>query len=173
MTAIMAFRQNGHLTAGFVLLTRITNLSGMESYFRKTIMRTCFETLVDELISRLESHGFVLCGVTDYQDMVLSRLRVRFRKYKVLAVESLDHAHAMVSLSSVEGVILPCSVTVAELYPGRIAVVRVNPTAMIARELQNDELKNVSDEVTRKLDLLIGSLDDRSPIIPDMVTSWA
>ncbi|HEX8040305.1 MAG TPA: DUF302 domain-containing protein [Chryseosolibacter sp.] len=145
----------------------------MESYFRKTILQTCFETLIDELVSRLETGGFVLCGVTDYQDMVLNKLQMHFRKYKVLAIESLEHAHALVSLSSVEGIVLPCSVTVAELYPGRIAVVRVNPTALIARELQQDELKNVSDEVTRKLDLLIGSLGHQPSTIPDLVTSWA
>lgn len=135
-------------------------------------MRTCFETLIDELISRLETGGFVLCGVTDYQDLVRNKLHAHFRKYKVLAIESLEHAHAMVSLPSVEGIILPCSVTVAELYPGRVAVVRVNPTEVIARELQNDELKNVSDDVTRKLDLVIGSLGYQETTIPDLVTSW-
>ncbi len=144
----------------------------MESYFRKTIMRICFETVVDELISRLQKEGLVLCGVTDYHGQFESKLQIRFRKYKVLAIESLEHAQAMVSLSSVEGIVLPCNITVAEMYPGHIAVIRVNPTAIIARELRNDLLQNVSAEVTRKIDLLIESLGHQATTTPDLVTSW-
>jgi uncharacterized protein (DUF302 family) len=148
-------------------------LQDMMSYLKKTIIRTSFDSLVNQLKVELDKEGFEISGATDFQQVFMDKLNLHFKNYKVLAVHIPLLYQTMMQLAPVEGMVLPCNITIIELYPGKIAVIPVNPVELLADGMQNASLRNVAEAVSRRLDIAIQGLKEGSTNIPDLVTSWS
>lgn len=145
----------------------------MMNHFRKTTIKTSFDTLVDQMKDILMKEGFVIAGVTDYQQQFRDRMNIHFRKHVILTVYIPMLAYEMLSIAPFEGMVLPCNITMAERYPGEVEIVPVNPTALLVMGIQDASLQNLAEQVSRKLELVIHSLERQSNNMPDIVTSWS
>jgi len=76
------------------------------------------------------------------------------------------------SFEPLEGIVPPCNITLLELHPGEIQIVPVNPTQLIARNIQNYSLQNIAEEVSRRLEIAIHTLEREPAGTPDLFTSW-
>lgn len=145
----------------------------MISHFRKTSIKISFDTLVDQMKSALDREGFVVSGETDFQQQFQDRLNIHFRKHVILTVYIPVLIFDMLSIAPFDGMILPCSVTMTERYPGEVEIIPVNPTALLVMVTQDDSLQNLAEQMSRRLDLVIHSLERESTNTPDIVTSWS
>lgn len=143
----------------------------MIHYVGKNI-RISLETLLAELTGLLEREGFIVSAVTDMQKDFLEKLNVHYGKYKILTIHHPHFSRQMLSIAPVGGLVLPCSITLMETYPGDVEVFVFNPTTFLAKEMQNVSLLGKADEVSRKLDGVIHQLERVSGSIPDLITSW-
>lgn len=139
---------------------------------KKTVIKLSFDSLMDQLGDALDKGGFVVSGITDYQQVFLEKLGTHFRKYKVMAVYIPHLYQEMLMMEASDGIVLPCNITVVESSPGQIVVTAVNPTELMVRDTQKASMQNLAGEVTRSLDVVIDSLPRGSTYIPDLVTSW-
>ena len=145
----------------------------MINHFRKTTIKISFDTLVDQLKNILVREGFVITGVTDYQQQFMDRMNIHFRKHVILTVDIPLLAYEMLSIAPFEGMVLPCNITMAERYPGEVEIVPVNPTALLVMGIQDASLQNLAEQFSQKLERVIRSLERESNNMPDMVTSWS
>jgi uncharacterized protein (DUF302 family) len=143
----------------------------MPSLLKKRVINASFDTLLGQLKDALDKEGFIVYGVTDLHKGFADRLNIHFRKYVILTVAHLHLYYQMLSISAVEGMVVPCSVTLVERYPGVVEIIPVNFTALIAKE-SGDSLHNLAEEVSHRLDLVIHSMEREAIHIPDLVTSW-
>jgi len=145
----------------------------MISLFNKTFVRISFEALMAQLKDELKKEGFVVSGILDFQQDLQDNLGGYVKKYNILNVHMPYLSQQMLTFALYDGVVLPCSITVIEIRPGEVEIIPANPTALIARNLSDASLQNLAEEVTRRMDLVIQSLE-RSPMnMPDLSTSWS
>lgn len=144
----------------------------MKNHFPKTTIRISFDTLMEELAVALRKEGFVVSGTTDFQKEFMDGMSMHFKKYRVLAVNLPLLSFQMLSIAASEGIVLPCSVTVVEHYPGEVEIILANPTLMIAMMTQDASLLNLAEQVGHRLGLVIRSLERKPVTNPDLVTSW-
>lgn len=137
----------------------------------KTI-RISLETLLEELTDLLEREGFIVSGVTDLQRDFLEKLNAHYGKYKILTIHHPHFFRQMLSIAPVGGLVLPCSITLMENYPGDVEVFVFNPAIFLAKEVRNVSLLGKAEEVSRKLNEVIHQLERVSDSIPDLITSW-
>ena len=125
-----------------------------------------------QLITAFTNEGFTLSGITDFQQEFEAKLGIHFKKYKILWVHVPYLSEQMLSFEPLEGVVLPCNITLLELHPGEIEIVPVNPTELIARNTQNASLQNMAEEVSRRLEIAIHTLERQPTGTPELFTSW-
>ena len=145
----------------------------MVNIFSKTFVRISFESLMTELKGALVKEGFVISGILDFQQDLQDNLGGHVKKYQILSVHIPYLSQQMLTFAVHEGVVLPCSITVIETRPGEVEIIPANPTALIARNVRDASLQNLAEEVTRRMDRVIQSME-RSPVnTPDLSTSWS
>lgn len=139
---------------------------------KKTIVKASFDSLVEQLNDALVKADFVLCGVTDFQREYLDTMNIRYFKYKVISVDLPHISWRMVALSSASGMVLPCSISIIELYPGEIMIVPANPTEIIAKVNKNAPLQQLARQVSDMLERVIQTFQCNTQTTPDLITSW-
>ncbi len=144
----------------------------MTHVFKKTIIKSSLESLIVQLKEVLAKEGFTITGVTDFQKEFQDRLGTHFKKYKILSVHVPYLSQQMLSFEPLEGVVLPCSITVIEINPGEVEIIPVNATELIARDMQGASLQNLAEEVSRRLERAIHNLEREPTGTPDLFTSW-
>ena len=146
----------------------------MKGNVGRVIVRKAFEAVLDQMKEELYNDCFELGGVTDYQDHLNMLKSVTLGKYKVLSVYDPYLYKEMMRLSPEVGLVLPCLVSVAELYPGETAVTFYNPTEHIARDMKLYVLESLALKVSEKLRSTIQTFDSGfREANPDLVTSWS
>lgn len=143
----------------------------MDNQFKKTMIRMSFEAAIVQLKAALLNEGFDIGGVTIFHHANDSYGRT-VGKYQIFHVYDASLYNDMFRISPVEGIILPCAVSVIETYPGEVTIIPYNATESILRDIQNLSLQNLAAEVTRRLGLVIRGLEKRQAEDPDLVTSW-
>jgi uncharacterized protein (DUF302 family) len=144
----------------------------MINYPQNIVISISFDTLVEELKGALEIEGFIISGETDFQKDLIERVNVHYKKHKVLTVHYPALTFQMLSASTLEVWVLPCTVTILEHYPGKVEVACFNPTAVLAKESGDVSLQNIAADVGHRLDALLHSLEQEPNGTHDMVTSW-
>jgi hypothetical protein len=78
----------------------------------------------------------------------------------------------MLTIAPREGTILPCLISVVEIYPGETMLVPFNVTEVACADNQNSLLQPLATEVTRRVEMAIHALEKKQAGDPDLVTSW-
>jgi uncharacterized protein (DUF302 family) len=82
---------------------------------------------------------------------------VDFRRYKILGACNPPSAYRALKVEDKVGSMLPCNVVVQETPQGEIEVAAVDPLASM-KAIENDDLKEVAEQIQGKLKKVIDSL---------------
>ena len=85
------------------------------------------------------------------------KLGVDFKKYRILGACNPPFAFKALQAEDKIGTMLPCNVIVQEISDGEIEVAAIDPIASM-QAINNPELRDIADQVQRKLKKVINSL---------------
>jgi len=128
----------------------------MSYYFNKTLMMP-FDEAVERVKTELKKDGFGVLTEIDVQKTLKEKIGVDFRKYNILGACNAPYAYRALQAEDKIGTMLPCSVIVQELAPGRVEVAAIDPVASMAA-VQNPDLGTVGLEVREKLKAVVERL---------------
>lgn len=131
-----------------------------------TVIRMSFESVLDQLRTELVKEGFEISGITDFQ-----KLRSAGR-YNILSVYHSFLYKEMLTIAPKEGTVLPCLISVVEIYPGESMLVPFNAAEVACEGSQNSLLQALATEVTKRVEVAIHALEKKQTGDPDLVTSW-
>lgn len=128
----------------------------MSYYFSKTIALP-FEEAVERVKAELKKDGFGVLTEIDVKKTLHEKLGVDFRPYRILGACNAPFAYRALQAEDKIGTMLPCSVIVQELGPGRVEVASIDPLASMAA-VKNEDLGEIGLEVRVKLKAVVDRL---------------
>ncbi len=128
----------------------------MSYYFNKTVTLP-FDEAVDRVKAELKKDGFGVLTEIDVQKTLKEKLGVDFRPYRILGACNPRFAYKALLAEDKIGTMLPCSVIVQELAPGRVEVAAIDPLASMAA-VKNEDLGAIGLEVREKLRAVVERL---------------
>ncbi len=128
----------------------------MNYYFNKTLNED-FDKVIEKVTEELKNEGFGILTEIDVKETLKKKLDVDFKKYKILGACNPPYAHKALEAEDKIGTMLPCNVIVQEIEEGTVEVAAVNPMASM-QAVENEKLTEVADEITSRLEHVIGKL---------------
>ena len=128
----------------------------MSYYFNKTLALR-FDEAVERVKAELKKEGFGVLTEIDVQKTLKEKIGADFRPYRILGACNPTYAHKALTIEDKIGTMLPCSVIVQELGPGRVEVAAIDPLASMAA-VKNEDLATVGLEVREKLQRAVAAL---------------
>ena len=128
----------------------------MSYYFNKTLAIP-FDEAVERVKAELKKDGFGVLTEIDVRKTLAEKLGVDFRRYRILGACNPAFAYKALLAEDKIGTMLPCSVIVQELAPGRVEVAAIDPLASMAA-VKNEELGAIGLEVRKKLQAVVERL---------------
>ncbi|MBJ93986.1 MAG: hypothetical protein CMP23_05850 [Rickettsiales bacterium] len=116
-----------------------------------------FEEAIERVTARLADNGFGILTSIDVQNTLKQKIGAEISRYTVLGACNPSLAHQALSADPAFGLLMPCSVVIAEQEDGRIAVSVAEPGAMF-RALQRDDLDDFAAQVRAPLEAAMQSL---------------
>jgi uncharacterized protein (DUF302 family) len=130
----------------------------MSYYFTKTVTGR-FEAIEMKVVESLKKEGFGVLTQIDMQRTLKKKLNADFKNYKILGACSPQFAYEALQAEDKIGTLLPCNVIIQEHAPNTIEVSVINPLVSM-QTVSNDILKDIAQEVSRKLKNVINNLDN-------------
>jgi len=127
------------------------------SYYFNKIFDASFDEAVERVKAELKKEGFGVLTEIDVQKTLKEKIGVAFRPYCILGACNAPYAYKALQAEDKIGTMLPCSVIVQELAPGRAEVAAIDPLASMAA-VKNEALGAVGLEVREKLRKVIEAL---------------
>lgn len=128
----------------------------MKYYFNKTLNED-FDKVIEKVTEELKNEGFGILTEIDVKETLKKKLDVDFKKYKILGACNPPYAHKALEAEDKIGTMLPCNVIVQEIEEGTVEVAAVNPMASM-QAVENEQLKEVAEEITYRLEHVIDKL---------------
>ena len=127
------------------------NAFGQPTYgITKVLADTPFDEAVDRVTTRLADNGFGILTSIDVQNTLQQKIGASIPRYTVLGACNPTLAHQALNTDPGFGLLMPCSVVVAEQGDGTVAVSVAEPGAMF-RALQRDDLDAFAEQVRAPL----------------------
>lgn len=127
----------------------------MDIGIKKTLSLS-FDQALTAVPEALKAEGFGILTEIDVQKTLDEKLKVPFRRYRILGACNPPLAHRALSAEIDAGVMLPCNVIVYEGDDGRAVVTAVDPMQTLARD--HPGLEAVAREVRGKLGRVVAAL---------------
>lgn len=121
----------------------------MSYYFSKTVKAENIEAVENRVTEALKSQGFGVVNTIDFQQILKEKLDVDHKPYKVLGACNPPFAHEALNADQYIGALLPCNVTIQQTAEGYDVSV-VDPVHVM-KELENDKVKQIAEEIQIKL----------------------
>jgi len=118
---------------------------------------TPFDEAIERVTARLAENGFGILTSIDVQNTLQQKIGAEIPRYTVLGACNPTLAHEALSTDPAFGLLMPCSVVVAEQGDGTVAVSVAEPAAMF-RALQRDDLEAFADRVRAPLQAAMEAL---------------
>lgn len=131
----------------------------MTTYYFNTIVKGNFDTVIETATDLLKQEGFGLLTDIDIQKTLKNKLDVPFKKYRILGACNPPFAYKALQAEDKIGTMLPCNIIVQELSPNQIEVAAINPMVSM-QAVKNTQLKNIAQEVSKKLKNVITALEN-------------
>jgi uncharacterized protein (DUF302 family) len=128
----------------------------MKYYFNKTLNGN-FDQIIEKVTEELKKEDFGILTEIDVQETLKKKLDLDFKRYKILGACNPPYAHKALVAEDKIGTMLPCNVIVQEISKGIVEVAAVNPMASM-QSVENDDLKQIAQEITFKLKKVIENL---------------
>lgn len=120
------------------------------TYYISKIVDYSFDDALIKVQEELKKEGFGVLTEIDVQSTLKNKLKVDFRKYKILGACNPPLAHKAMKAEDKIGVLLPCNVIVQETEDKKIEVAFMNPIVAM-QAVKNEALGQIAEEVTGKL----------------------
>ena len=128
----------------------------MSYYFNITLV-LAFDEAVDRVKAELKKDDFGVLTEIDVRKTLKEKIGVDFRPYRILGACNASYAYRALQAEDKIGTMLPCSVIVQELEPGKVEVAAIDPLASLAA-VKNEDLAAVGLEVREKLRAVVERL---------------
>lgn len=128
----------------------------MKYYISKTIDQN-YEEAIPKVTEALKNEGFGVLTEIDVKETLKNKIDVDFRKYIILGACNPSFAHQALQKEDKVGTMLPCNVIIHEKENGDVEVAAVDPMASMMA-IENDDLKDIANEVKSRLTRVIESL---------------
>ena len=120
------------------------------AYYSRTL-KMPFQQVLDKVTENLELQGFGVITTIDVQDTFQKKLKVGFRKYKILGACNPQLAYKAISLESHMGIMLPCNVVIQEHENGDVEVLAFNPLENLDKTFDKTPLMDLAREIGVRL----------------------
>jgi len=127
------------------------------SYYFNTIVAGNFGDVVQKTTEALKKEGFGVLTDIDVTATLKKKLGVDFKKYRILGACNPPFAFKALQAEDKIGTMLPCNIIVQEIADGEIEVAAIDPIASM-QAIKNPDLRDIADQVQRKLKKVIDSL---------------
>ena len=134
------------------------------AYYSRTL-KMPFQQVLNKVTENLEHQGFGVITTIDVQDTFQKKLKVGFRKYKILGACNPQLAYKAISLESHMGIMLPCNVVVQEHENGEVEVSAINPLENLDRTLNSTQLTQLATEIGVRLRAAVDYIQREPPKI--------
>lgn len=128
----------------------------MKYYFNKTLNGN-FDQIIEKITEELKKEDFGILTEIDVKETLKKKLDIDFKRYKILGACNPPYAHKALVAEDKIGTMLPCNVIVQEISKGIVEVAAVNPMASM-QSVENEEFKEIAQEITAKLKKVIKNL---------------
>ncbi len=116
-----------------------------------------YEAAVSRVTEALKKEGFGVLTEIDVRETLKKKLDVDFMRYVILGTCNPPLAYQALRAEAEIGLLLPCNVIVYEARPGSSTVAAIDPAAAMSM-VDNDNLKELAEQVRAKLERVIDSL---------------
>ena len=123
--------------------------------FTKEIDRP-FEEAVEVVTEELKKEGFGILTTIDVKEKFKEKLGIDFKKYVILGACNPPSAHEAILVEENIGLMLPCNVIVYEKE--NKTVISIIKPAVAMEMIDNEELKQIAEEVETKLKNIFDSI---------------
>jgi uncharacterized protein (DUF302 family) len=130
----------------------------MDKYDFTTVLEIPFEKALSRVTEALKKEGFGVLTEIDVKATFKKKIDVDFRNYVILGACNPTYAHKTLEVDLDVGLLLPCNVIVYETDDGKSRVSAINPISAL-KVMDNEALREVAEEVSRKLRRVIDSLE--------------
>ncbi len=128
------------------------------TYYFSTIIEEPFGQVISKVTEELKKEGFGVLTDIDVKATMKKKLDVELKNYRILGACNPKFAYQALQKEDKIGTMLPCNVIVQELEDGNIEVAAIDPSASM-QAVQNQDLQGVAEEVRKKLQSVISSLN--------------
>ena len=125
----------------------------MSYYFSKKVTAS-FAEAEAKVTGALKEEGFGILTEIDVKKTLKKKLKVDFRRYKILGACNPPYAYKALMAEDKIGTMLPCNVIVQEIADGQVEVTAIDPLASM-QAVQNPALKTIASEISAKLKAVI------------------
>lgn len=127
------------------------------TYNFNRVLSCAFPEAIEKVTAALAREGFGVLTDIDVAATLHKKLDVSFRPYRILGACNPALAHQALLAEDRIGVMLPCNVIVQDAGDGHTEVAAINPLAAMDR-VKNPKLTQIAEEVSARLERVIGSL---------------
>ena len=134
------------------------NAFGTPAYgITKVLTHTDFEGAIERVTATLSDNGFGVLTSIDVQGTLKQKIGEDIARYTVLGACNPALAFQALSMDPGFGLLMPCSVVVAEQSDGRV-VVSVGEPGAVFKALDRDDLCEFAELVRRPLQAAVDAL---------------
>ena len=109
-----------------------------------------FDESVHRVADSLKEEGFGILTEIDAKKVLMEKLDLERKPYKILGVCNPDYAHKAIDIEPDIGTLLPCNILVYENDKGKVIVSAMDPHAAL-KLVGNPEINAIADEVRDKI----------------------
>jgi uncharacterized protein (DUF302 family) len=126
-----------------------------KEYAFGTVLNTSYEDAIVRVTDALKEEGFGVLTEIDVKATLKKKLDKEFRRYVILGACNPPYAYRSLEADLDVGLLLPCNVIVYETDDKKAYVAAINPVSAL-EIIQSQELKNIAEEVSEKLERVVG-----------------
>ena len=127
-------------------------------YYISNCIDTDFESAYQQITESLTKEGFGIISEIDIQNKFIEKLKIDFRKYKILGACNPSKAYQALEKEDKIGTLLPCNVIVQEIGASKTEIAAVDPVVSMMG-VQNESLKDLAIEIRSKLERAVRSVN--------------
>jgi len=121
------------------------------------IVKSGFDTAIQQVTEELAKEGFGILTVIDVQTTLKAKLDLDMPPYRILGACNPTLASQAISAVADIGLLLPCNVLVREDEEGRVHVDFMDPGAVLGL-VDDPRVKPLADQVKQKLEVVLAAL---------------
>lgn len=132
-------------------------MEGVTNFAFSTVLDMSYDEAISKVTDALKEEGFGVLTEIDVKETLKKKLDKDFRRYVILGACNPPYAYRSLEADLNVGLLLPCNIIVYETDDNKAYVAAINPVFAL-EVIQNQELKELAEEVSGKLRRVIEQL---------------